>query len=109
MCLKKGYDLSPSCCSLFASKPRPASEPRSPDTADTPAPEFIFSLIPAPSVPERPGVSAMNWENLFEATNAVDKPVPGWLFKAGPHEELCGFGEYCTFCDVQKGWGPGFH
>jgi hypothetical protein len=54
-------------------------------------------------------VSGMNWENLFEATNAVDKPVPGWLFKAGPHEELCGFGEYCTFCDVQKGWGPGFH
>lgn len=26
----------------------------------------------------------MNWENLFEATNAVDKPVPGWLFK-----EIC--------------------
>jgi len=26
----------------------------------------------------------MNWENLFEATSAVDKPVPGWLFK-----EIC--------------------
>lgn len=26
----------------------------------------------------------MNWDNLFEATNAVDKPVPGWLFK-----EIC--------------------
>eukprot|EP00434_Breviolum_minutum_P041006 symbB.v1.2.036462.t1/scaffold5153.1/size30333/1 len=36
-------------------------------------------------VPTWPGVSSpMNWENLFEATSAVDKPVPGWLFK-----EIC--------------------